>query len=57
MQRDAVANEASFQDELGQFSEGQFMQVLTNAGFSEQDYLKAQHNIAYIHYNGHYSAK
>ena len=40
MQRDAVANEASFQDELGQFSEGRFMQALANAGFSEQDYLK-----------------
>ena len=24
---------------------------------AEQDYSKAQHNIAYIHYNGHYSAK
>jgi len=40
MQRDAVANEASFQDELGQFSEGRFMQARANAGFSEQDYLK-----------------
>ena len=40
MQRDAVANEASFQDELGQFSEGRFMQALANAGFSEQDYIK-----------------
>jgi peptidyl-prolyl cis-trans isomerase D len=45
MQRDAVANEASFQDDLGQFSEGRFMQVLANAGFSEQDYLKRVDNI------------
>ena len=45
MQRDAVANEASFQDDLGQFSEGRFMQVLANAGFSEQDYLKRIDNI------------
>ena len=45
MQLDAVANEASFQDELGQFSEGRFMQVLANAGFSEQDYLKRVDNI------------
>ena len=45
MQRDAVANEASFQDELGQFSEGRFMQVLANAGFSEQDYLKRVDNM------------
>ncbi len=45
MQRDAVASEASFQDELGQFSEGRFMQVLAAAGFSEQDYLKRVDNI------------
>jgi peptidyl-prolyl cis-trans isomerase D len=45
MQRDAVANEASFQDELGQFSEGRFMQALANAGYSEQDYLKRVDNI------------
>ena len=45
MQRDAVANEASFQDEFGQFSEGRFMQALANAGFSEQDYLKRVDNI------------
>ena len=45
MQRDAVANETSFQDELGQFSERRFMQVLANAGFSEQDYLKRVDNI------------
>ena len=33
MQRDAVANEASFQDDLGQFSEGRFMQVLPMQAF------------------------
>ena len=40
MQREAVANEAIFQDDLGQFSEGRFLQALANAGFSEQDYIK-----------------
>jgi len=40
MQRDAIASEASFQDEFGQFSEGRFMQALAGAGYSEQDYLK-----------------
>ena len=45
MQRDAVANEASFQDELGEFSEGRFMQALANAGYSEEDYLKRVDNI------------
>ena len=40
MQREAVANETSFQDDLGQFSEGRFLQALANAGFSEQDYIK-----------------
>ena len=39
MQRDAIANEASFQDELGQFSEGRFLQALAGAGFTEQEYL------------------
>ena len=39
MQRDAIANEASFQDEFGQFSEGRFLQALAGAGFSEQEYL------------------
>jgi len=45
MQREAVASEASFQDEFGQFSEGRFMQALSNAGFSEHDYLKHVENI------------
>jgi peptidyl-prolyl cis-trans isomerase D len=44
MQRDAVANEASFQDELGQFSEGRFLQALANAGFTEQDYINRVDN-------------
>ena len=45
MQRDAIANEAGFQDELGQFSEGRFMQVLASIGFTEQDYLNHVDNI------------
>ena len=44
MQRDAVADEASFQDELGQFSEGRFVQALANAGLTEQDYIKRVDN-------------
>jgi len=40
MQRDAIANEPSFQDELGQFSEGRFLQALAGAGYTEADYLK-----------------
>ena len=40
MQRRVVASEQAFQDEFGEFSEGRFMQVLGNAGFSEEDYLK-----------------
>jgi len=39
MQRDVIANEASFQDEFGQFSEGRFLQALAGAGFTEQEYL------------------
>ena len=39
MQRDAIANEASFQDEFRQFSEGRFLQALAGAGFTEQEYL------------------
>ena len=39
MQRDAIANEASFQDEFGQFSEGRFLQALAGAGFTEHEYL------------------
>ena len=39
MQRDAVANETSFQDEFGTFSEGRFMQTLATAGISEAEYL------------------
>ncbi len=44
MQRDAVADEASFQDELGQFSEGRFVQSLANAGLTEQDYINRVDN-------------
>ena len=40
MQRRVVASEQAFQDEFGEFSEGRFMQVLGNAGLSEEDYLK-----------------
>ena len=40
MQRDAIVNEKSFQDELGSFSEGRFLQALTRSGMSESDYLK-----------------
>ncbi|MBL6595962.1 MAG: peptidyl-prolyl cis-trans isomerase [Candidatus Puniceispirillum sp.] len=40
MQRDAIVNEGSFKDELGNFSEGRFMQTLANAGMSEVDYLR-----------------
>ena len=39
MQRDAVANETNFQDEMGNFSEGRFMQTLASAGISEAEYL------------------
>ena len=39
MQRDAIANEASFQDEFGQFSEGRFLRALAGAGFTEQEYV------------------
>ena len=44
MQRDAIASEASFHDELGQFSEGRFVQALTNAGFTEQEYINRVDN-------------
>jgi len=37
MQREAIRNENSFKDELGQFSEGRFLQVLASAGLSEAD--------------------
>ena len=40
MQRDAIVNEKSFQDELGSFSEGRFMQTLARSGMSETEYLK-----------------
>ena len=39
MQRQAVAQEAAFQDESGTFSEGRFLQTLANAGLSEETYL------------------
>lgn len=45
MQRAAIANEASFQDEFGQFSEGRFMQALASAGYTEQDYLNRVDNV------------
>ena len=45
MQRDAIANEASFQDELGQFSEGRFLRALAGAGFTEQEYLNRVDNV------------
>ena len=40
MQRRVVASEQAFQNEFGEFSEGRFMQVLGNAGLSEEEYLK-----------------
>ena len=40
MQRFAVANEPSFRDELGDFSQSRFISILANAGLSEADYLK-----------------
>ena len=40
MQRGAIRNENSFKDELGQFSEGRFIQMLRGAGLSEEDYLE-----------------
>ena len=40
MQRNAVANEPSFKDELGDFSQTRFISILANAGLSEADYLK-----------------
>ncbi|MDC1383031.1 SurA N-terminal domain-containing protein [Candidatus Puniceispirillum sp.] len=40
MQRDSIVNEKSFQDKLGSFSEGRFLQALNRSGMSESDYLK-----------------
>ncbi len=40
MQRNVVASEPAFQDDMGEFSEGRFMQVLGNASLSEDEYLK-----------------
>jgi peptidyl-prolyl cis-trans isomerase D len=40
MQRDAVANEPSFRDELGNFSQSRFISVLANAGLTEAEYLQ-----------------
>lgn len=40
MQRDAVANEQSFRDEFGNFSQSRFLSALANAGLSEDDYLQ-----------------
>ena len=39
MQREAVANEPSFRDELGNFSQSRFISALANAGLSEEQYL------------------
>jgi len=39
MQRYTVANEPSFKDELGDFSQSRFISVLANAGMSEAEYL------------------
>ena len=40
MQRQAVANTESFKDELGQFSQGRFIQTLAQSGLTEEDYLR-----------------
>ena len=40
MQRQAVANTESFKDELGQFSQGRFVQTLAQSGLTEEDYLR-----------------
>ena len=39
MQRDAVASEKAFRDELGDFSQSRFLSALANAGISEAEYL------------------
>ncbi len=39
MQRDAVAEEQAFKDELGNFSQTRFISVLSNAGLTEEQYL------------------
>jgi peptidyl-prolyl cis-trans isomerase D len=45
MQRDAIIGEKSFQDDLGVFSEGRFIQTLSSAGLSEEHYLKRVDNV------------
>ena len=40
MQRDAIAQDPLFQDELGQFAEGRFLQSLRSSGFTEESYLE-----------------
>ena len=40
MQRNEVANEPSFQDDTGTFSQSRFVGVLANAGLTEADYLE-----------------
>lgn len=40
MQRSEVANEPSFQDEAGTFSQSRFVGVLANAGLTEAEYLE-----------------
>ena len=40
MQRRAVANEPSFRDDLGDFSQSRFISVLASAGLTEDSYLR-----------------
>ena len=40
MQRDAIAQDPLFKDELGQFAEGRFLQSLRSSGFTEESYLE-----------------
>ena len=45
MQRDAITSETSFQDDAGIFSEGRFIQTLSSAGLSEEQYLQRVDNV------------
>ncbi len=40
MQRNAIAQDPLFKDELGQFAEGRFVQSLSSSGFNEESYLE-----------------
>jgi len=40
MLRQAVSNEAAFQNEFGEFAEGRFLQILAQNGFTEETYLQ-----------------